>query len=233
MTIARALKGIAGGLFILSLPVIFGTVGLRWLVSDTGWYQQGFARYGVSDRTGMAPSELARAADRISGYLLLQENSIQMPVKIVPVKIGDETRPLFNEREISHMVDVRHLLGGFYALQTGAAAYAFLYLLFSRLWLRRGYWAGLGSGLRRGGALTLGLFAAIGLLSLLDFDELFLRFHLMSFDNDLWILDPTRDHLIMMFPQGFWYDSAIRLAMAGSAQAVGAILVGTLLSRKG
>jgi uncharacterized membrane protein len=31
----------------------------------------------------------------------------------------------------------------------------------------------------------------------------------MSFSNDLWLLDPSKDYLIMMFPQGFFFDAAV------------------------
>ena len=64
---------------------------------------------------------------------------------------------------------------------------------------------------------------ALGLGMLLNFDRLFLRFHLLSFTNKLWILDPARDYLIMLFPQGFWYDAAIFCVLATVA---GAIVVG-------
>ena len=69
------LSGVAAGLFILSLPVLFGTITVRWMVSDTGWYRAGFARYGVSERTGIPPDELADAAQKLSDYLLLRRST--------------------------------------------------------------------------------------------------------------------------------------------------------------
>ena len=51
---------------------------------------------------------------------------------------------------------------------------------------------------------------------LIGFDELFRQFHLLSFANDFWQLDPRTDHLIQMFPRGFWFDVTL---------AVGAITV--------
>ncbi len=219
------LKGVAGGVFVLALPVLFGTISLRWLVSDAGWQRAGFEKNGVSARTGLPPEELGRSATEISRYLLLERNDINLTVTI-----RGQARPLFNEREIRHMADVQSLLRGFYTLQLGAVAYALLYLAGSRLWIREGYWSALGRKLRWGGVLTLGLFGVFGVLSMLDFDKLFLRFHLLSFSNDFWMLDPTKDNLIMMFPQDFWYDSAIRLALASGAQALGATLLGTLLA---
>lgn len=224
MKLLSLLNRIASVLFVLSLPVLFGTLSLRWLVADVGWYRSGFQRYGVSEQTGMSASELDRAAGEISRYLLGGRESTD-----IPVKIGGATVPLFNEREVRHMEDVQSLLRGFYSLQAAAAGYALLYLAAGWLRLRGRAWSALGSKLRWGGGLTLGLFGGFGALSMLNFDELFLRFHLISFDNDLWILDPTKDRLIMMFPQGFWYDSAIRLALGTGAQALGALLVGSLL----
>ncbi len=227
MRLPGLLKGIAAGLFIVSLPILFGTISLRWLVSDTGWYRAGFTKYGVSTITGIAPDELGKAADEISRYLLLERNDIN-----ISVHINGELGPLFNQRELIHMQDVQNLLRGFYNLQWGAAGYALLYLGASWLWLRGNYWRSLGHKLRWGGILTIGLFGAFGVASMLDFDQLFLEFHLISFDNNMWMLDPTKDHLIMMFPQGFWYDSAIRLAEATGAQALVALLVGSFMVRQ-
>ncbi|MHB0868030.1 MAG: TIGR01906 family membrane protein [Chloroflexota bacterium] len=227
MRLRSTLKGIAAVLFVISLPILFGTISLRWLVSDTGWYRSNFVKYGVSARTRISPEELGRSAEEISRYLLLKRDDVDLRVRI-----GNDTRPLFGERELVHMLDVQKLLGSFYTLQMAAAGYSLLYLGASRLWLREGYWRSLGNKLRWGGGLTLGLFGGFGLLSMFSFDDLFLQFHLISFDNDLWMLDPTRDNLIMMFPQGFWYDSAIRLALATGAQALGALLAGSLLARQ-
>jgi integral membrane protein (TIGR01906 family) len=226
--LAKILKAIAAGLFVLSLPVLFGTTSLRWLVSDSGWYRTGFEKYGISARTGIAPDELGRKAEEISKYLLFQRDRVD-DIKVVQ---RGQTQLLFGDRENKHMDDVRELMGRFYTLQLASGVYVLAYLAGSRLWLGRSYRRSVGRGLRWGGTLTLGLFGLVGALSLLDFDQLFLQFHLVSFDNDLWILDPTKDNLIMMFPQGFWYDSAIRLALATGSQALVSILIGWLLSRR-
>ena len=68
--------------------------------------------------------------------------------------------------------------------------------------------------LRPPSLILLGLLLALGgttlgLGTLFGFDELFLQFHLISFANDLWMLNPATDYLIMMFPKVFWYDAAI------------------------
>ncbi len=76
---------------------------------------------------------------------------------------------------------------------------------------------------------------ALGLGALFAFDQLFLQFHLLSFANDFWLLDPTRDYLIMLFPQGFWYDATLfgALATAGMAIIFGGVGGGYLILTRG
>ena len=54
---------------------------------------------------------------------------------------------------------------------------------------------------------------AVGLAAVVNFDGLFLLFHRLSFANDLWMLDPRRDYLLVLFPAGFWFDATLRVAM--------------------
>ena len=61
---------------------------------------------------------------------------------------------------------------------------------------------------------------ALGLGALFNFDQLFLQFHLLSFTNEFWQLDPAKDYLIMLFPGGFWYDAALFCALATVGLAI-------------
>ena len=74
---------------------------------------------------------------------------------------------------------------------------------------------GLGLGVLAVGAV--GVFAAFG------FEAAFTRFHELFFNNNLWQLDPDRDHLIQMFPQDFWRDITIAL---GAMCAIEGALIG-------
>ena len=76
---------------------------------------------------------------------------------------------------------------------------------------------------------------ALGLSALFGFDQLFYQFHLLSFSNEFWQLDPAKDYLIMLFPGGFWYDAALFCALAtvGLAVILGGVAGGYLIfSRK-
>jgi len=61
--------------------------------------------------------------------------------------------------------------------------------------------------------VTVVLIVAFGVLAATgSFDSLFLRFHELSFGNNYWQLDPARDHLVQMFPEGFWQDATLLIA---------------------
>ena len=129
MKISSVLKGIAGGLFVLSLPVLFGTLTLRWLVADVGWQHSEFDKYGASSRTGVSSGELADVASHWSSYLLGQRDDID-----IMVTIGGQEEHLFNSREIKHMVDVRISSRGSSRSRLLAGGYALVYLVASRAW---------------------------------------------------------------------------------------------------
>jgi len=87
-------------------------------------------------------------------------------------------------------------------------------LIYRLKWLRI-----LGELIALGGMLTLALVVFVGLLSLIGFDKLFLAFHIISFDNNLWQLDPRRDMLLIMFPEGFFFDATMWIVGATVVQA--------------
>jgi integral membrane protein (TIGR01906 family) len=64
-----------------------------------------------------------------------------------------------------------------------------------------------------GGGITILLIGLLALGSMVDFEALFLQFHYLSFSNSLWLLDPATDRLIQLFPEGFFYDAALRIGL--------------------
>ena len=70
---------------------------------------------------------------------------------------------------------------------------------------------------------------AVGLVSLASFQQLFLLFHQLSFANDLWILNPHTDYLLILFPGGFWFDATMRVALTSILGAVLLLCVGAVV----
>ena len=212
-------------LFVIVIPLLLVTASVTWAVNDLRLYSHEFDKYDIELVTGIDRDGLMAAARQIRGYF----NSTEEPLEIRAEIFGEE-RDLFNEREVLHMRDVKRLIWGVYAVG-GAAAVYLLGFMFAGFMLRRHRLATTLAGyVLRGGGLTLALVVLVGLLALTGFDSLFLFFHEASFSNDLWRLDPRTDHLVMMFPQRFWFDATMFVAMAtvGLALALGALSGGYL-----
>jgi len=222
------LKGLviaAKWLFMLCLPILLLTASIGWGVNSSWLYKYGFEKYNVSQTTGLAEVELEKAATGLISYF----NSGDEHTSLTVMKDG-EPFELFNQREVAHLRDVKGLIRLDYWVLLGTLIYALSYAGVSLFWRRRD-WRRLAWGVVSGSGITLALMLALGLGTLINFDQLFLQFHLFSFTNELWQLDPARDYLIMLFPQGFWYDAAIfcTLVTVGLAIILGGVAGGCLL----
>ena len=200
-------------LFMLCLPILLLTASIGWAVNSLWLYEYGFQKYSVSQTTGLTEVELEKAATGLISYFNSDEEHISLTV----VKNG-EPFVLFNQREVAHLRDVKGLIWLDYWVLLGTLIYTLAYAGVSRLWRRE--WHRLARGIAGGSGITLVLGLALGLGTMLGFDQLFLKFHLISFTNELWQLDPAKDYLIMLFPQGFFYDAALFCALATAGLAI-------------
>ncbi|MCJ7763614.1 MAG: TIGR01906 family membrane protein [Dehalococcoidales bacterium] len=227
--VERILIITARWLFILCLPVMLFTTVIGLAVNSQCLYEYGFDKYDVSQATGIDDTELEKAASGLISYFNSGEEFIDLTV----IKEG-EPFTLFNQREVAHLMDVKELIWLDYWVLLATGSYILLYAVVSLCWLAEECRRLLATATTIGGGITLGLILALGLVAVVDFQGFFLQFHLISFTNDLWLLDPTRDYLIMLFPQGFWYDATMLVALVttGLAVVVAGVAKGYLLCRR-
>ena len=198
---------IVAALFVAAMPVLLIVASVAWAVNDLGLYARGFDKYDIPAVTGIERDDLIQAGREIQGYF----NSTREPLD-VRARVHGRERALFNYREVTHMADVKDLIWVVY----GAGALAFLFMSGVGMagFARRGraFTSTLCRRILWGSEATVALVAVVGLISLVAFDQLFLLFHQVSFANDFWQLDPRRDFLVMMFPEGFWLDATFFVA---------------------
>jgi len=214
----KILEITAKWIFMLCLPILLLTASIGWAANSLWLYKYGFHKYNASQTTSLADTELEKAAAGLISYFNSDEDDISLTV----VKDGKPFE-LFNQREVVHLRDVKGLIWLDYWVLLGTLIYALGYALGSLFWRRRQCWRRLAWGVVGGSSITLALMLALGVGILLDFGQLFRQFHLISFTNQLWQLDPTRDYLIMLFPEPFWYDATRFCALT---TAVGAVVLG-------
>jgi integral membrane protein (TIGR01906 family) len=201
----KILGAVARWLFILSLPPLILSATIHFEFNSLWLYQDGFEKYNVSQATGLAETELKKAASGLISYFNSDEEYISLTV----LKDG-KLFELFNQREIAHLKDVKSLIQLNFHLLVGTAIYIGVFAGMCLFWQRGRYRRELTRGTFIGSIISLGMILTLGIGAMvLDFDQLFLQFHFLAFTNELWMLDPTKDYLIMLFPEGFWFDAAM------------------------
>ena len=128
-------------------------------------------------------------------------------------------KPFYNERELSHMSDVKNLVQ--VMLKVWIIGLAVLLLLGIWAW-RSFWWVDFRAGLRRGGWATIGLIIAILIGVSINFYALFTYFHEIFFTGSSWIFLFT-DTLIRLFPIRFWQDCFIDM---GGLSIAGGLALG-------
>jgi integral membrane protein (TIGR01906 family) len=210
-----AVRWLGGLAFVIALPLFVILGNVLDVAGDRDFYLREFEKYGVGRVTGLDQSQLVAAAETFITYL--REPDARLDVETT---VGGTRRPLFNAREIAHMEDVKTLFK--LVSDTRLVAGAIL-LILPLVGLGLGgsaFLPKLGTLLAMGGILTVVLLGLAGLLSLVDFSQAFVSFHELAFSNDLWILDPRTDYLIMLYPEGFWLDATLRIAMLSAIEAL-------------
>ncbi len=214
----KIISVLAKALFILCVPFFLFTASTGIAINSHWLYNAGFEKYGIEEVTGITMPELNKAATGMIDYFNSGEEYIDLQV----IKDG-QLFTLFNEKEVQHLKDVKGLIWFDYWVFIGTAVYM---LIFTGFHVRRNAnKRNMAQGLFGGGILTLVLGAALGIGILSGFEDLFWNFHLISFSNDFWLLDPTTDYMIMMFPGEFWYDAFgfVAILTLGLAAVVGAM----------
>jgi len=137
--------------------------------------------------------------------------------------------PLYNDRELKHMQDVQRV---YQAVWFGwmIALNVVLLAAFALVW-RRDTRPALAAGLKRGGLLTAGLVAGVGVLAVVAWQLWFVAFHQVFFQPGTWVFNIS-DTLIRLFPEKFWFDTALMLAGLSLVSGLLIALIGWRLQRR-
>jgi integral membrane protein (TIGR01906 family) len=210
----RRLRSLALFLFVVALPVALVTTNVRFAADEGRLYEYGFDKYNVEARTGFPRDEISRVGQELRRYFNNNEDTIS-----VLVEQGGQEVSFFNTRETAHLRDVKHLFQTTFRIQELSIAFVFTYIVGVFIWAREGSLRRLATQVLAGSLVAIAVILALGAVALLGFDRAFEEFHFIAFNNDLWRLDPRTDHLIQMFPEGFWRDATMLVGLLTLAEA--------------
>ena len=199
-------------MLVLAMPMLIVSVAVNIYAGSVDLYTGGFSKYHISEATGISNTQLQGVAHGMVDYFNGKVRSPQVEVDIRGIE-----RPVYNQKELIHLEDVRKIIDIFKMLEI-LSLIVFLatgLTMFFKFGVSR-----LLKGLQAGAVVTVVFLGSVMLWALIDFNSIFYFFHILSFSNDLWLLDPATDYLIMMFPEGFFFDSAILIAATIIAVAI-------------
>ena len=138
----------------------------------------------------------------------------------------DPATPLLTDAERSHMRDVAHLVRALWI----ALVIAIGLVIASLVALRREP--------RRAGIVMLWTSGAVGIAAIaaggffaLDFDQAFLAFHELFFPQGNFLFGPD-SNLLRLFPEGFWFESALVAGLLIVLSCAAITLAGWRLARR-
>lgn len=188
---------------------------------NLSYYEQMYDINNTATQLNITAGELEKATTGLLDYLKDERDDLN-----ITVDIENSSEQMFNDKEILHMVDVKVLYQNVLQVRTVAIvlwilASCFLFITLKGdaiYWISRGFVRAL---------QIIGLvLGAIILYATIDFSGFWIRFHHVFFSNDLWILNPQTDRLIVMVPENFFNGLVTRIIItivAGLAIVLGGL----------
>ena len=195
------------------IVIILGVIHISSL--DKAFYREQYQKNEVAENIGINEVELEKATAVLLDYLEGKRDDLS-----VFATINGEYKEVFNTKEKDHMIDVQVLFVKTIWIRNialGLLLSVGAYLGFTKKkesidLLSRGF---------KEASMVLGVvFVFIVVYAVLDFQNFWILFHKLLFSNDLWLLNPYTDNLILMVPLPFFF-SLVSLILFRSLMALG------------
>ncbi len=193
----------------VATPIVIVAVAILLFLNPV-WVGFEQDRTGVQELTGYSADQVRQATGGILSDLAFGPYTFDVTVS---------GQPVLDEREREHMADVANV---FHELGAVALVAAFVLGAAAILgWRRRAFWEGaaVGSGVLVTGVILVGLSFA------LFFDQTFTLMHELFFAQGTWTFNSGTERLVQLFPEQFWSETIIAVALVTLALAVVAFAV--------
>ncbi len=159
-------------------------------------FEQG--RTGVEQFTGYTTAEVRAVTGQILAEMVVGPGTFEMSV---------QGQPVFDEKERAHLADVRTVFIGLAVLTLLSIV---VLIVASRAPPpRRWLWIGVAAG-----SATLAMAVVVlGVFFGLFFDTAFDVFHRLFFGAGSYDFDPATERLVQLFPEEFWFETSLALAV--------------------
>lgn len=213
-------------LIVLAMPLLLGLGTIRAIIA---WDYPSFEYARIApDRYGFTLEERLELAHGTLNYLQRSEPAEEVIYLLEDLRLPGTDRPLYNEAEIGHMIDVKNVADVFTRVVWITAVMVIgglLFLLLRPETRSEGYKA-----IFQGGLATTAVLLFIALFILLGWSIFFVQFHELLFPPGTWTFAYT-DSLIRLFPEQFWFDIGVIISLGTLVEGILVAVVGYFLRK--
>lgn len=223
----KIIQKILGNIFAICLIFILLFTSIEYvLYGNKKFYENEYIKYNVLDDVPIEMSELLNVTDTMMEYLRGNKANLHTSITLY----GNE-QEFFNEKEISHLKDVKKLFLTAYKLRTISVILAALCIILLIL-MKSNVIKLIAKSIFYSVLAFLLIVLIISILLAIDFSKCFDIFHEILFNNDLWLLNPNTDLLINILPEGFFIDTAIRIGITFGLSSLILFILSIFLIKK-
>lgn len=190
----------------LSAMIILLVTSININCFNRDFFSSEYKSLNTAKDLGMTDTDLSKATNTLLDYLQDKRNNINVQISIK----GAETQA-FNAKEASHMKDVKSLYH-FALIARNVAIITFIgSVIYIFIRVKKNTCTILSINYMKTAILVAVFFAILAGWAFVDFDTFWTSFHKLAFRNNLWLLDPSTDLMINLFPSKFFSDLVFRI----------------------
>lgn len=166
---------------------------------NTHFYDTFYSSNETAEQLDMSHDDLMKGTVHLLDYMNEKEDDLDVSVVVNGTSVA-----MYNQKEIDHMVDVLDLYRAAKSVQLVFYAFFVIMLVYWLVVARKTML----KDLFEASKLALGIIGVIMgsllIMAVVDFNWFWTVFHQVLFDNELWLLNPQTDRLIVMVPLNFF-----------------------------
>lgn len=188
------------GLTLLCMLIAGLCLAILRTATNAQLYSAGFAACADTQAMNVPASQYDAIAQALSRYFAGKADTPQ-----AQILKGGALANAFNEKELQHLSDVCRLFQSLRALGLilMIAVAALMLTAYALAWRSRLTARTLARTVLLGWAGAMVLIGAVALWAV-DFNSLFVLLHRLLFSNELWLMDPQTDLIILLMPESFF-----------------------------
>ncbi len=203
-------------------------LSIEMFALNPSFFTSEYSKLNTAQDIGIAEQDLTAVTNKLINYITDADKDLD-----IQAEIGGEMQEVFGEREKDHMVDVKVLYLSARNVRTVFFIGAAVLVIATFLIRKKQACKTLCKSFLCVSGVFVVIVGALGLYAAVDFTSFWISFHHLFFTNDLWLLDPRTDVLIMMVPEQFFSDLVARIiirfisifVVLNAAAAAGLIII--------